>query len=121
MTRTWMTLIGAILVAGAVLPGCGDDGARPYDLCIDSSDCTTETDGCSIISTASSTAGICTNNCGSDLDCPRDIRGTVGACLSLSGSAFVCFERCFDDFDCPSNFLCTPTAGGASELICLPP
>jgi hypothetical protein len=121
MTRTWTVPVVLALACAALAPGCGNDDARAYDLCRDSADCRDTLDGCSIIDTETTRAGICTNSCGSDLDCPTDRDGERGACLSIGGSAFVCFERCFDDLDCPSTFFCTPTTGGAAETICLPP
>lgn len=120
-SRFIVPLLGIALACAVLAPGCSNDDGRAYDLCRDSSDCRDTLDGCSIIDTATTRAGICTNSCASDFDCPFDRREIRGACLSIGGSPFVCFERCFDDLDCPSSFFCTPTTGGAAETICLPP
>jgi hypothetical protein len=120
MTRTWTVLLGAVAISAMALTGCSNV-AGPYDTCGDSSDCTSAVDGCSFLSSATRTVGICTNNCTSNADCPTDSRGFSGSCLSLSGTeAFICFETCLDDFDCPGALRCTPTVGSSGEAICLP-
>ena len=121
MTRALFPLTAAFALALALTgAGCSNSyEVQAYDLCNDSIDCTTAVDGCSFISTDFTTVGFCTNNCDDDLDCPTDIRGVRGACLSIDGSPPVCFERCLDDFDCPSPLFCTLTSG-VSEAICFP-
>lgn len=119
MTRA--LLFGIALAAAFAIAGCSNDvEVGPYDLCGSTSDCTAAVDGCSFITTSATTVGFCTNNCGSDLDCPLDLRGNYGACLSVDGSSPVCFERCVSDLDCPSPLFCTLTSG-VTETICFPP
>lgn len=110
------------------LPGTSPPvGAAPYEDCSVTADCDTRAEGCFTISApwpgGTASDEICTSSCsGSDADCPFDMRGGRGACLSFDGGGlFSCFERCRTSADCRTNFVCTDMVGSTRFTnICLP-
>lgn len=121
-----MRVIVALFASSLFLSGCVVVTERPfYDRCVTTEDCAIDADACYQITyddgVVSTTDGLCSAECASDLDCPSS-NGYAGACYSLSaGSPFICFERCDYNTDCPAFYDCIPaSAGGLADAICLP-
>ena len=117
----------ALLLASAAIAGCSNDAPTAYETC-EPGQCT-GVDGCSSVRVeypeGAAIAGICTDECAVDEDCPVDSRGAQGACATFIGS-MVCFERCATDEDCPDGLGCVDRLSDSSGMtvffdpICLP-
>lgn len=115
-------LVGAVLACA----GCPSEGIPTYDPC-PGGVCGKNTDTCVEIvypGTAGEGVGrMCTEQgCHGDAECPTDVRGVHGACLSFDAALSTCFERCTRLGDCALGWSCqrlAPTAGTEVD-VCVP-
>ncbi len=103
---------------------CGTCGAQadPYEGCGGATTCALTRDSCTPITNSTVTRSMCTTSCSSDADCDTDMFGSLGDCVSFSGSSSTCFHRCVDSTDCYPGFACYVPTGSTGALgnICLP-
>lgn len=104
------------------LPG-SSASVPPYRICGTSADCSSGL-VCDSFSVGTATAHLCSlTGCVTDNDCPFDMRGGRGACLTFGGTS-ACWERCTVRGDCANTtqFDCTTSLGGATSpvLVCAP-
>jgi len=119
----------ALVIAAGMLAGCSN-GKGAYETC-EAGQCE-GVDGCSDVrveyAEGAATAGICTNLCESDAECPIDVRGARGACERFVGSTIsICFETCTTSDDCPEGLGCVDRLTDSSGMsvpfdqpVCLP-
>lgn len=99
------------------LPG-STASVPPYRICSSTADCAG-----GLICDTFTVSGVSTHlcsltGCASDNDCPIDMRGGRGACLSFGGTS-ACWERCTVRGDCASTtqFDCTTAVGGFNAPV----
>src|SRR5689334_17845252 len=97
-------LIGSM--AGCVITPSTSTG-NPYVKCSTSASCDSLTT-CQAASTSmtGSSTYFCTTSCSVGADCPADIHGTRGVCVSVSGFGNQCYQACATTADCPGNESC---------------
>ncbi len=107
-------------------PPAGSTTVAAYAGCAGGMTCQSGT-FCTAVKDAT-TIDLCTvTHCSTDNDCPYDVRGGRGACVSLDGDSFgTCVERCTRTSDCtyPTVERCTTVTHNGVTLpppgLCLP-
>lgn len=99
------------------LPG-SSASVPPYRICSTSSDCAGGL-VCEQFTVGTATTHLCSlTGCVTDNDCPIDMRGGNGACLTFGGVS-ACWERCNVRGDCANtvDFDCTTNVGGSTSPV----